>query len=71
MPCSNPGVTPMAYFFGHLYLEKICKALWVKNNQGNTPPFIHNLIKLLSGFDVGLSEDDMSFLDDLNKYTNV
>ena len=55
-------------FFGHLYLEKICKALWVKSNNGNTPPFIHNLVKLLTAIDTGLSENDMLFLDDLNKY---
>ena len=50
-------------FFGHLYLEKICKALWIKNNDGNTPPFIHNLVKILDGIDTGLSESEMSFLD--------
>ncbi len=51
-------------FFGHLYLEKVCKALWIKNNNGNTPPFIHNLVKLLpQGTDIGLSESDISFLD--------
>lgn len=55
-------------FFGHLYLEKICKALWVRNNNGNTPPFIHNLLKLLPLTDTGLSDDDILFLDDLNKY---
>lgn len=55
-------------FFGHLYLEKICKALWIKSNHGNTPPFIHNLVKLSDGLDTGLSDADLSFLDDLNKY---
>ena len=55
-------------FFGHLYLEKICKALWVRNNNGNTPPFIHNLLKLLPTEGAGLSDEDMLFLDDLNRY---
>ena len=55
-------------FFGHLYLEKICKAVWIKHNHGNTPPFIHNLVKLINGIDTGLSEKDVSFLDDLNDY---
>lgn len=55
-------------FFGHLYLEKICKALWVKNNNGNTPPFIHNLIKLLDEIDSDLSKNDLEFLYELNKY---
>jgi len=56
-------------FFGHLYLEKICKALWVKYNSGNTPPFIHNLQKLLpKDTDLGLSASDIEFLDRLNEY---
>ena len=55
-------------FFGHLYLEKICKALWVRNNNGNTPPFIHNLVKLLPAKDTGLSEDDIDFLNRMNEY---
>ena len=55
-------------FFGHLYLEKICKAVWIKANVGNTPPFIHNLVKLLDKIDTGLSAEDMKFLDNLNKY---
>ncbi len=55
-------------FFGHLYLEKICKALWIKNNIGNTPPFIHNLVKLLNGINTGLSSDDILFLNKLNEY---
>jgi len=55
-------------FFGHLYLEKVCKALWIKNNPGNTPPFIHNLLKLLEGIDTGLEEKDISFLNKLNEY---
>jgi len=31
-----------ALFFAHLHLEKLCKALWVQNNKGNTPPKVHN-----------------------------
>ena len=55
-------------FFGHLYIEKICKALWVKNNSENTPPFIHNLVKIIDGIDTGLNDDDLTFLIELNKY---
>lgn len=31
-------------FFAHLVIEKICKALWIKYNEGNVPPRTHNLI---------------------------
>ena len=55
-------------FFGHLYLEKICKALWVKNNEGNTPPYIHNLAKIIEGINTGLFDIDIAFLVELNKY---
>jgi HEPN domain-containing protein len=34
-------------FFAHLALEKLCKALWVKSNESNIPPKIHNLVRLL------------------------
>jgi HEPN domain-containing protein len=57
-----------AIFFGHLFLEKVCKAVWVKHNIENIAPFTHNLLKLLNGIETGLSEDDLTFLDNLNEY---
>ena len=53
-------------FFGHLYMEKLCKALWIKNNNDNVPPYIHNLLKLLIGIETALSDNDLAFLDKLN-----
>jgi len=32
-----------ALFFGHLVIEKLLKAVWVKDNVENTPPLAHNL----------------------------
>lgn len=55
-------------FFGHLYIEKICKALWVKNHIGNTPPYIHNLLKILAGIETGLTNEELVFLEQLNEY---
>jgi HEPN domain-containing protein len=57
-----------ALFFGHLYLEKICKAVWVKNNKENHPPKIHNLLRLLSGIETGMNQDDLLFMDELEVY---
>lgn len=57
-----------ALFFGHLYLEKICKALWVKQNEGKYPPKIHNLVRILELADVKLEANDIEFLDGLNQY---
>ena len=35
-------------FWAHLVLEKVSKALWVKKNEDNTPPFVHNLLRLIT-----------------------
>ena len=32
-----------ALFFCHLVIEKLLKAHWVKDNEENTPPRIHDL----------------------------
>jgi HEPN domain-containing protein len=55
-------------FFAHLTLEKLCKAHWVKNNAENHPPRIHNLVKLISNIDLGLSEDDFAFMERMNDF---
>ena|ERR1035437_4930494 len=55
-------------FFGHLYLEKVCKALWVKHSNENIAPYTHNLTRLLEGIETDLSEDDLDFLVELNDY---
>jgi len=57
-----------ALFFGHLFLEKICKALWIKNHEDNIPPKSHNLIKLLNESSISLDIDDQTFLLILNKF---
>jgi HEPN domain-containing protein len=57
-----------AIFFGHLYLEKIAKALWIKTNVENTPPKTHNLLKLVKESNVDLSPEDQTFLIKLNQY---
>lgn len=35
-----------ALFVGHLSLEKILKAVWIKYNNDNNPPEIRNLVTL-------------------------
>jgi len=51
-----------------LYLEKIVKALWVKNNIENVPPKTHNLLKLINESNLVLSSQDQAFLIKLNQY---
>ncbi len=43
-------------FVGHLMIEKLLKAYYVKVNE-DYPPFVHNLIKLAKDADIELTED--------------
>ena len=51
-----------ALFVGHLIIEKLLKAYYVKNID-NTPPFIHNLLKLAEKSKIELSEEQKDILD--------
>jgi len=55
-------------FWAHLVLEKLTKALWVKNHSENTPPKIHNLIVLLKQSNIDLGEERMNFLVNYNNF---
>ena len=57
-----------ALFFAHLVLEKLCKAHWVKDNNSNTPPKIHNLVTLVDKTKLQLSEDDRNLLFNMNQF---
>jgi HEPN domain-containing protein len=46
----------MAAFCFHLSIEKLPKGIWVKNNQDNYPPKIHNLIYLHDAAKLDLEE---------------
>lgn len=51
-----------ALFFAHLSLEKICKALWVKDNDSNHPPRIHNLVFLIKQTKLEVPDERINFL---------
>lgn len=55
-------------FFAHLVLEKLCKALWVKHNEGNTPPKIHNLIEILNRANIQYSTEQIKFMIVMNTF---
>ena len=55
-------------FCMHLCLEKVCKALWVKNNKSNIPPKIHNLERIIIESNINLGEEDILFLRDMNTF---
>jgi HEPN domain-containing protein len=55
-------------FFANLVLEKLLKAHWVNDNQGNVPPRIHRLTYLLSDTHLNLPPDDVQTLNDIDLY---
>ena len=54
-------------FFGHIVLEKILKGLYVKHNQKDAP-YIHNLVTLAKQTALNLSQDDLEFLEEVNRF---
>lgn len=50
-----------ALFVGHLMIEKLLKALYVKKNN-DYPPFIHNLLRLAEKCGLELTDDQKLFL---------
>ncbi len=57
----NNGHYVWALFIGHLVLEKLLKAVYVKNND-ISPPAIHHLLKIAESADLGLTDDQKNFL---------
>ncbi len=55
-------------FWAHLALEKQTKALWIKNNEGNTPPFVHNLLRLITQTNEYFSEEQLQFINEMNTF---
>ena len=49
-------------FFAHLSIEKLCKAIWVKHNETNHPPRIHNLVSILKQTPVEIAEEQLDFM---------
>lgn len=50
-----------ALFIGHLMIEKLLKALYVKKNN-DYPPFIHNLLRLAENCNLQLTDEQKLFL---------
>jgi HEPN domain-containing protein len=57
-----------ALFIAHLSIEKLFKALWVRNNESNYPPRIHNLLKIAEEAGLILSKDEKLFLLEVNDF---
>jgi HEPN domain-containing protein len=55
-------------FIGHLSLEKILKALWVKNNDSAIPPKTHNLKKIADEAKYPATEDEALLFLEINDF---
>jgi HEPN domain-containing protein len=55
-------------FCCHLAIEKLCKGVWIKNNTGNIPPKIHNLLKLPAESKFSYDDEILDTLNKLNVY---
>ncbi len=49
-------------FVGHLMIEKLLKGLYAKN-IGDTPPFIHDLVKIAKRTSIELTDEIQNTLD--------
>ena len=56
-----------ALFLGHLVLEKILKAHFVKK-KGIFPPRTHNLILLIKANEIKISEEEYNFFEEVNSF---
>jgi HEPN domain-containing protein len=56
-----------ALFMGHLTVEKLLKALFVKN-KGEHPPLIHDLRRIAEKMKLSLTEEQQIQLDSISRF---
>jgi HEPN domain-containing protein len=54
-------------FIGHIVIEKLLKA-WHVQNISNTPPFIHDLVRLAEKSNLPLDEEQKDILDTISAF---
>ncbi len=62
------GKYDWSLFLGHLVLEKVLKAIYVKNNENKIPPKVHNLVRLSEMSLIKLDEKKKITLDQINDF---
>jgi HEPN domain-containing protein len=55
-------------FLGHLVLEKVLKAHYVKDNENRIPPRIHNLVKLAENTRIEMDESLKLFFNEVTDF---
>jgi len=64
----NSGRYDWCLYVGHLALEKLIKAVYVKNNDNNLPPKNHNLVRLAELSGILLNDEQKYYLDRVNDF---
>ena len=64
----SAGIFDWSLFVGHLALEKMLKAHWIKTNHQPIPPKTHNLMKFAEYAKIKLTEDQMDFFRTVNQF---
>lgn len=55
-------------FLGHLVLEKILKAMYVRDNGNRIPPRVHSLVRLAEKTALPLTDDLKLFFDEVTDF---
>ena len=42
--------------------------MWIKTNEGNTPPFVHNLLRLITQTNETFTEEQLQFFNEMNMF---
>ncbi len=58
----------LSLFALHLTLEKLLKALWIKESVTDSPPYTHDLQRLFSELDLEACVEDYDFLSIVNSW---
>jgi HEPN domain-containing protein len=62
------GKYDWSLFIGHLVLEKLLKAIFVKNNDNKIPPTLHNLVRLSEESHLKIDNNKKIILDKINDF---
>ncbi len=54
-------------FIGHIVIEKLAKAVYIKN-QGNYPPLIHDIRRILEKAEVTLTNNQILACDTISRF---
>ena len=62
------GKYDWSLFIGHIVLEKVLKAVYVRNNENRIPPKVHNLVRLAELSQINIDDDQKFLLDGINDF---